>query len=276
MNIEVKEFTDFKHYNECLDLQGEIFGLKDADKVPSPLLRMLNGRAVPRGILLGAFIEEDGREKMVGYMINVATLNVDSIYCMMIGVLPQYHNLNIGFLLISRLQKIALEKNIRYFYCIYELLEGRLGKFYFDKIGLFGIKYEVSAFELAGKKELPIDVFLVYGDFAGDRLKKRLSEAPAPGIRKEFPTNCPIVNEDRWLDAETVLVEIPEDFQALKKFDMDTAIRWRLSTRKIFDEYINRRQYYVAEFFTVKENAKRSNYYMLKKKREADIVERIL
>lgn len=276
MNIEVKEFTDFKHYNECLKLQGEIFGLADADKVPSPVLSMLNRRAVPMGILLGAFIQENGREKMVGYMINVATLNKDSIYCMMIGVLPQYHNLNIGYLLISHLQAIALEKNIKYFYCIYELLEGRLGKFYFDKIGLSGVKYEVSAFELAGKKELPIDVFLVYGDFSSPWLKERLSAAPVSGIKKEFPAHCPIVQEDRWIDAESVLVEIPEDFSALKKFDMDTAIRWRLSTRKIFDEYINRRHYYVADFFSVKENAKRSNYYMLKKKREEDIVERSL
>ncbi len=276
MNIKVKELTDFKHYNECLNLQGEIFGLSDADKVPSPVLSMLNRRAIPMGIVLGAFIQENGREKMVGYMINVATLKVDSIYCMMIGVLPQYHNLNIGFLLISQLQKIALEKNIRYFYCIYELLEGRLGKFYFDKIGLSGVKYEVSAFELYGKKELPIDVFLVYGDFTSARLEKRLSAVPVSGLEKEIPSGCPIVTEDRWVDADSVLVEIPEDFQALKKFDMDTAIRWRLSTRKIFDEYINRRQYYVAEFFTLKENAKRSNYYMLKIRGEADIAERSL
>ena len=276
MNIEVKELTDFKHYKECLKLQGEIFGLKDADKIPSPVLSMLNRRAIPMGIVLGGFIQENGREKMVGYMVNVATLKVDSIYCMMIGVLPQYHNLNIGFRLISHLSEIALEKNIRHFYCIYELLEGRLGKFYFDKIGLSGVKYEVAAFELAGKKELPLDAFLVYGDFASDRLKKRLSETPVSRPNKEIPLNCPIVGEDRFVDAESVLVEIPEDFQALKQFDMDTAIRWRLSTRNIFDEYINRRDYYVADFFTKKENAKRSNYYMLKKKREADIVERSL
>lgn len=149
-----------------------------------------------------------------------------------------------------------------------------MGKFYFDKIGLSGIKYEISAFELAGKKELPIDVFLVYGDFASPRVAEKLVEVPGPALKKEIPLNCPVVNEDRWVDSETVLVEIPEDFQALKKYNMDTAIRWRLSTRKIFDEYINRRGYFVAEFFTVKENAKRSNYYMLKKKREADIVER--
>ena len=58
----------------------------------------------------------------------------------------------------------------------------------------------------------------------------------------------------RWVAPEgnLVLVEIPEDYQPMKKIDIGLAQTWRLHTREIFEEAFNL-GYIVTDFFSMQD-----------------------
>jgi len=76
----------------------------------------------------------------------------------------------------------------------------------------------------------------------------------------------PIVGENNLENSEIILLKIPENFIALKKTNFEEALNWRLKTRKIFDEYINKKGYWITEFYSQKKDGKRQNYYLLEER----------
>ncbi|HLY26804.1 MAG TPA: hypothetical protein VKQ72_10725, partial [Aggregatilineales bacterium] len=72
-----------------------------------------------------------------------------------------------------------------------------------------------------------------------------------------FPTDA-----DLSLDGETVLVEIPAEFQAIKAADMALAHEWRMHTRELFQGYFER-GYVVDGFISDREDGYRRNFYVL-------------
>jgi len=67
---------------------------------------------------------------------------------------------------------------------------------------------------------------------------------------------------DLTLNGETLLVEIPAEFQAIKAADMALALEWRLHTREIFQRYFER-NYIVDGFISDREDGYRRNFYVL-------------
>jgi predicted GNAT superfamily acetyltransferase len=67
---------------------------------------------------------------------------------------------------------------------------------------------------------------------------------------------------DLNLDSESLLVEIPAEFQAIKSVDMDLAHAWRMHTREIFQCYFER-GYIVDGFISDREDGYRRNFYVL-------------
>jgi predicted GNAT superfamily acetyltransferase len=63
------------------------------------------------------------------------------------------------------------------------------------------------------------------------------------------------------LDADTLILEFPGEFQQIKAASMDLAKAWRMETRAALETYFAR-GYRVAEFLTEKEADIRRNYYV--------------
>ncbi len=272
MSIEIKELTEFSQFNECLLLQEKIFGLSDRDKIPSPYIGMLARKRLPIGIALGAFEKkEDSSEQIIGFSFSTATFVENSIYSILMGVLPEYQNRNVGLALFNKLRELALARKLNHFYCIFDVLGANLGKFYFNKIGLLGVKYEITPFEFAGHKngeprsEVPEDIIYAHGELNSIRICEKLVGSYRKRTFAEVLSKYPIVTENDYKESEVVLVEIPEDFLVLRRKNIEEALKWRLSTRKIFDEYINKRGFCVTELYSEKINNRRNNYYLLEK-----------
>jgi predicted GNAT superfamily acetyltransferase len=269
MVVEYKELTSNEQFRQCVDLQREVFGLKDVD-IFSPLaFNLLTMKELPAGLTLGAFADSNGKENLVGFLLTSATFFPNSLYGMIIGINPKYQNQKVGFKLKEKLREVALGRQITSLYGIFDPLEGNLGNVYLNKFGYWGIKYEQDAYELnedcSQNERLPTDKVL----FRWDMNSARTTEKTAGTYRKrplnEVLSRYPLVKEDRFSDSEAILVEIPGNFMELKKQDIKEALKWRLQTREIFDEYINNRGFWITEFYSEMTNGKRRNYYLLEK-----------
>lgn len=267
--IEYRELTNFDEFRECVSLQKEILGVSDVDVIPPPILNMFARKSPPIGIVVGAVDKSQEKEKLVGFFFGTAVLQENAIYGIAIGVLPEYLGKNIGLGIFCKFREFALTREIKYMYGNYDPLEGNLGHNYFNKLGFWGIKYHESLYELAPAinaiTDFPIDKIAVKWDLGSKRTSEKLEGIYQKKKIEEIMAVYPIVNENKFEESEAVLMIIPEDFMALKKRDFKEALKWRLSTRKILNEYINNRGYWITEFYSQKEDGKRHNYYLLEK-----------
>jgi predicted GNAT superfamily acetyltransferase len=267
MTVEYKELTEKEHFRQCADLQKRIFGVNEVDILAPHVVNMLVNKKLSLGVGFGAFEKVNGKDNLIGFIINCATFSDHSFYGIMVGISPEYRSQNIGFGLINKIREVGLERKIFWLYGIFDPLEGNLGNLYFNKFGFLGVKYEKSAYELNedyhSAEKVPVDKVLfrwdMYSSRANEKLAGTYQKKTLPEVLKQYP----LIQEDRFVDSDGVLVEIPEDFLALKGKNRQEALRWRLRTGKIFDEYVNNRGFHITEFYSERTNGKRKNYYLL-------------
>jgi len=269
MSFIIKELTEFKHFREFIKIQEKIFKLKDIDKISPALLNMFARRNPPIGIVLGAFEKNENKESLIGFLLSTASMKNDSIYNILMGVLPEFQAKNLGIKLILSLRNLAIDRGIKYFYFLYEPLDGNLAYLYISKIGCYGINYEKSAFELfennISEKDIPIDKILTRWDIQSFRVEKRLSKKHKKQSFKKILKKYPLVTEDNLIYRGKILIEIPGYFLKLKNENPEKALNWRIKTRRILGEYINNRGFYITDFYSIRESKGRKNYYLLEK-----------
>jgi len=268
--IEYRELTKFNEFRECVSLQKEIFGVSDIDAFSPLTLTVFAKKNPPIGIVIGAVDKNKRKNKLIGFFFGTATLQENAIYGIAIGLLPEYQGQNIGPGIFLKFRELALARNIKYMYGNYDTLEGNLGHSYIDKLGFWGIRYQESPYELTSddhhQNDIPIENVVVKWELDSIRTSKKLERTYLKKKLEQAVLEYPIVSINNFEENKAVLVEIPDDFIALKKNNFDEALNWRLNTRKIFNEYINKRGYWITEFYSQKKDGKRENYYLLEKK----------
>ncbi|MBP7459778.1 MAG: GNAT family N-acetyltransferase, partial [Candidatus Delongbacteria bacterium] len=161
MELFCRELTDYREFRECLKLQDLVFQLSDLDKIPPMMMALFARQSPPIGICIGAFEHTpDGEERLIGLIVGVSTFIPNTLYCMMLGTLPDYQHHGIGILLIRRLREAMIQRNIECLYAVYDPLDAGLGKLYFNLLGVTGIAYEIQSYqtaELAGPSAIPVD-----------------------------------------------------------------------------------------------------------------------
>jgi hypothetical protein len=60
-------------------------------------------------------------------------------------------------------------------------------------------------------------------------------------------------------------VEIPGDLRGLQAQDASAALKWRVDTRTIFEEYINQRGMIGVRFFSGLDGDRRRSFYLLRR-----------
>jgi len=112
---------------------------------------------------------------------------------------------------------------------------------------------------------MPIDRFLVVVHL-DDEFHTGKSHERHPALSlEEALKKIPIARPDFLPQTDMVLVEIPENLQKLKTTNMEQAVKYRFETRNIFTEYINKRGFFSAYFYSTMIDDKRHNYYLLQK-----------
>ena len=268
--IECKELTRFDEFRECAKIQKDIFGVSDIDAI-SPLTLTVFAKKFPQiGIVIGAIDKNEENEKLVGFAFYTAVLQENAYYGVASGLLPGYRDKNIGTNLNKKIRELAIARKVQYLFGSFDPLEGNLGHTYFNKLGFWGVKYQETPYKLSNEVKsinaIPIDKVIFKWEFESQRVNKRIAGAFSPQKFEDVLSKYPIINETHFIDSKSVLVEVPGDFISLKKSHFDVALKWRLNTRKVFNEYINKRGYWITEFYSQIENTTRRNFYLLEKK----------
>ena len=284
-NILVRPLTTLEEMAEVEQLQRTVWQTGDLEVISVHTLHAIQHNG---GMLYGAF---DG-DKMVGFVLGIiGTVPGDGrkdmvaaarlkMYSVEAGVLPEYQNQNVGYQLKLAQREFAMNIGLRLITWTYDPLESRNGRFNIGKLGAVCHTYHRNFHgELTGiNAGLPTDRFDVEWWITNNRVEARVVKGKRPlPLKTLLNSGALLLNETRANDAglpvpptyplaagaNLLLVEIPSDFQAVKRQDFDLALAWREHTRLLFEELF-RENYTVTDFvYEVGENGRARSFYLL-------------
>ncbi len=254
-DIRIRDLRTFSDYEQCVDLQKEIWALPDRDLVPAVELLVVSRCG---GVWIGAF---DG-EAMVGFVGGLLARREGRVFhhSHMVGVLPACRGKRIGESLKWAQRDRVLGQGLDLIHWTYDPLQAPNANFNINRLSVVILNYMIDAYgetvsPLHGG--LPTDRFEVEwllrspqvmeareGEVADRRDWMKLPRANCAHLEGELPRSEELELE---LDARELLVEIPPDITRVMSEDPELALNWRLEIRGIFQNYM-RRGYSVVGF----------------------------
>jgi predicted GNAT superfamily acetyltransferase len=204
------------------------------------------------------------------------------MYSVIMGVLPEYQEQGVGYQLKMAQREFALRIGVRLLTWTYDPLESRNARLNISKLGAVCQRY-VRDFhgDMGGiNAGLPTDRFHIDWWITSNRVTSRTgSSARRPlGMDAFLGGGAVLINgvstyrdglprpADELVesDANLLLVEIPADFQSIKKRDFELAGRWRAHGRLLFERLFDA-GYLVTDFVFEKGEGSRPSrsYYVL-------------
>lgn len=257
-NVKIRPLTTLAEMAEVEQLQKIIWQIDDLEVTSTHTLHAIQHNG---GMLYGAF---DG-DKMVGFVLGIiGTVPGDGrkdqvaaarlkMYSAETGVLPEYQSQGVGYQLKLAQREFAMNIGLRLITWTYDPLESRNGRFNISKLGAVCHTYYRNFHgELSGiNAGLPTDRFEVAWWITNNRVDARVVKGRRPlSLDMFLKSGALLLNETTVNDAglpvpppsplapqaNLVLVEIPSDFQAIKRQDPGLALAWREHTRHLFEE----------------------------------------
>lgn len=288
MTIIIRPITTLAEMAEVEELQKIVWETNDLEIVPVHTLHAIQHNG---GAFIGAL--EDG--KIVGFVLgilgtrgkpeyhNTPAAERLKMYSVMAGVLPAYRGLDVGYRLKLAQREFALNLGLDLITWTYDPLESLNGRFNIGKLGVTCHTYlRHHHGEMTGLNAgIPTDRFEVAWWINSDRVKAWLADkqrrltleaAQEQGAmlvnQVSFNLNgLPVPSQEiRPSTNEAVLLEIPANFQQIKRMAFDLAVSWREHTRHLF-EALFAGGYEVMDFVIHREeNGRQRSFYLLEKK----------
>lgn len=262
MEIEIRSLTTVEELQQIMDVEKEIWNFP-----PIPIHQTLTV-AKNGGIILGAFVEE----KMIGFLYSFPGFNGKSIYLCshMLGILPPYQKQGIGAKLKRKQAELAKQFGYQFITWTFDPLESKNAYFNLHKLGAKGAHYEENYYGyLQDKlnKGLPTDRMIIEWDVRAETSKPEVEIKERSFLLLKDEKLYPQITEQfEVLDTNPQnywFVTIPNDFQQIKKTNIDLAHTWRLETRKVFQKLFSL-DYEATDLITDEEN--RVCYYIFTKR----------
>ncbi|MEJ5241011.1 MAG: GNAT family N-acetyltransferase [Anaerolineales bacterium] len=280
-SLRVLETPEEMH--EVEELQRLVWPGSETDVVPAHLLITAahNG-----GLVIGAYVEEEGKPKLIGFVFGFPGLDMlpdgpAPKHCShMLGVHPDYRESGLGFALKRAQWQMVRHQGLTHITWTYDPLLSRNAYLNIAKLGAVCNTYRRSEYgEMRDALNigLPSDRFQVDWWIRTPRVERRLSRSARPRLRLEHflqaglrPLYEPTEDERGHLHPPTsvpsfqerlLLVEIPSDFNALKAEDLPLARDWRFFTRELFESAFAA-GYLVTDFLFEPEAGRRSFYVL--------------
>ncbi|MFQ5436574.1 MAG: hypothetical protein ACE5FD_17075 [Anaerolineae bacterium] len=285
--IGIRPLASLSEMAEVEELQKTIWDIPDIEIVPVHALHAIQFNG---GALYGAY--DDGR--LVGFALGMlgaisSPERIDQIaaarlkmYSVMAGVLPEYQDKGVGYRLKLAQREFALRVGLRLITWTYDPLESRNGRFNISKLGCVCQSYLRNFHgEMAGiNAGLPTDRFEVEWWITSNRVEGRVVKERRPlSLDSLLSGGAAIINPAAWnenglpIPPDSAnspkllnLLEIPADFQAIKKTDPGLAQAWRQHTRELFESMFQQ-NYLVTDFvFDKGVNGRARSFYLLASK----------
>ncbi len=246
MDEYIRQLKEIDDFSAVLMVQKEVWAFEDIEIIPEHVFKDATGLLSPNGTILGYFMKADKsvEEKLVGYIMTFPTSNPGEVLVEMLAVLPDFQGKGIGFKLNLELRKIMLDLNINKLLWTYDPLESVNANLYIRKLGGIITHHFVDYYGMIDSKihsGIPTDRFLIEWDIKSEYVENRIKNGNIE-IRKDEI-------DKMYNGKDPKYVEIPLNFQELKTNNIDIAMDYRLKTRKLFDEYIEKQKYIGVDFF---------------------------
>ncbi len=258
--LRIAPLTTIAEYAECEQLQQTIWETDAIDVVPRHLLMTFQRHG---GMVLGAF---DAAGQMVGFAFgflgqaapgNAATGGPVWQHCSHeLGVAREWRGRGVGYQLKLAQREWVLRQGLDLVTWTYDPLEMANASLNIGKLGAVCRCYLRDFYgQMADSLNagLPSDRFEVVWRLASPRVVRRVQDGWQRRSLAELTEGGAVIVNPGVVEAEgvirpgilqqsqasRVLVEVPADFQALKKASLDLALAWRLHSREAFETYFS-------------------------------------
>ena len=193
-DLEIRECTSVDQFEECVQIQREVFALPEAELSP---VRHLVVTKNAGGFVIGAY---DG-ERLAGFVLSVpAYLRGErAFYSHMTGVRGEYQSLGVGAKLKWAQRERSLAEGVKYIKWTFEPVKARNAYFNLEKLGaivqeykpnFYGTDYAASAqVGLASDRlfaEWQLESYMVAALAAGDKYKEERKPAASIEIMNDW------------------------------------------------------------------------------------------
>jgi predicted GNAT superfamily acetyltransferase len=279
----IRSLSSAKDMIALESLQRRIWPGSEIDVVPGHLMLTIEHSG---GVLLGAF-EEDRLVAFVLGFLGVDSATPDRVamarlkHCShMLGVDPDYRDRGIGLRLKLAQRRLVIEQGIRLVTWTYDPLQSRNAHINIRRLGAVSRRYLPNLYgEMRDdvNKGIPSDRFEVEWWVSSPRVVTRVEGSRRPvdlanilaaGAHKLNPAtlgadDLPHPSEElEPMEGNLLLVEIPPDFDAIRRSDMDLARLWRVQTRQVFQDAFGM-GYLVSDFVHLQDERFPRSYYLL-------------
>lgn len=262
MAITIRDLRGLDDYRAVVDLEREIWGYADwADVVTVPVFIITVKRG---GILVGAF-DEDDPGRMVGFAYSLVGMKDGrpTQWSHMMGVLPAYRSGGLGRALKLAQRERAIAAGFDLMEWTFDPLQALNAHLNFARLGVIADEYVENLYgdsTSALHRGTPTDRLVVQWKLREPHVERRVQGGRLAPVRAADAAEAPAVNHSRmardwWtgddprldLTDRRVWLEIPAAFTEMQRDAPDLALRWRLQTRAVFQEYF-RRGYRAVDF----------------------------
>lgn len=275
--ITIRPLETIAEFRACEEIQKLAWDAGQESVVPTHMLLTI---AKTGGLCLGGFGQAG---QMVGFVFGIlARREPPSLglrhHSHMLGVHPDWWGQGIGYRLKLAQREAVLAQELDLVTWTFDPLERRNASLNFVKLGVVCCTYLVDLYgdmREGLNLDLPSDRFQVEWWLRSERVRRRIAgQRPNLDVTAWQADGVPLVNPAALstnglpcpgemqvdLHGERLLVEVPADFQALKRTDLSLARAWRYTTRAIFQAAFN--QGYSATEYVYQD---RHGYYLLKR-----------
>ncbi|HET9849326.1 MAG TPA: hypothetical protein VFR68_12335 [Candidatus Dormibacteraeota bacterium] len=230
--VEIRLVDSPAEFAACEAMSRDVWGASDRNVVPRELLltMQLNG-----GLVHGAFV---GGGQLAGFCFAFAGLRDGRLrLCShQLAVKPEYRGAGVGVALKLAQKADALRLGYELVTWTFDPLEARNAYINLHRLGCMARTYDRNHY---GAMEDELNRGLPSDRFEAEWWLRRSGLPPVLGdgvvMLRRGEDDEPIRTATRPEPNQPALIEVPSDFQALKRTSMDLARRWRLESRAAFE-----------------------------------------
>lgn len=243
----IRPLESHQDYVACEELQAEAWQMPDyRDSVPAALLKVSQQNG---GVLLGAF---DSHDQLVGFVYGILGMEDRADrrhlkhHSHMLAVKPEWRRTGLGIALKFAQREQLVAQGIDLATWTFDPLQAANARLNLIRLGAIARHYLVNAYgEMTDALNfgLPSDRFevewwvnspRVQACSAGQRQEYEWNDEYCVFELVENPMGLQKIRKVREMPADAVLVEIPEDINAVKRADLELCQDWRMKTRDVF------------------------------------------
>jgi predicted GNAT superfamily acetyltransferase len=270
-SVEVRLIESLEECRQCERIQRLTWG---ATGVTS---EAMTAAAKYGGVLIGAL----AGGKVVGFIFAFLAEYHGRLahWSHMMAVEPRYRDQGLGFKMKLVHRRVALKRGIQSICWTFDPLQSRNAYLNITRLGALPDEYVPDCygrFPSLLERGLPSDRWVANWRISTRRVEDRL-RGKGPPFNPRLPrVNFTQRNKRGFLENAAmrldltdrqILVEIPDQTQAMRAKALPLARRWRMETREIFQTYLSRR-YHVQDFFPPYATKDGTCFYLLRRFRE--------